>query len=299
MLGLIDGVLHAFKPEEGVLAAGVPGTIARGKDRGIACPGTIVDDDAVIDGKARILRKLGIRNHADTDQRDIGGPGFATGDNTFEHIFAHELLDDGVEVDLHACRTMNVFIESGNKRGNGALHQAVERFEHRYVEAMFHRDGCDFQPDITTTDDGKALAGLKDGAQRIDIGDAAQIVDSLEIRVGYKNGAHARSGGEQQLVVSDHAAIGQHDLLLCAIDAGSGCAEDHFDLGLGVEGLRLQEQALALKLALQIRLGERRALIGQERLIADHCDRACEAFGPEGRDRLCAGLACANDDNPF
>ena len=102
----------------------------------------------------------------------------------------------------------------------------------------------------------------------------------------------------QQLVVGERAPVGERDLPSRAVDARRRRRRRiSLALGLGVEGVGLQEQPVALHRAHEIGLGQRRPLIGRERLVADHGDGAREALGAKGRDGLRARLARADDDD--
>ena len=64
-----------------------------------------------------------------------------------------------------------------------------------------------------------------------------------------------------------------------------------------VEGAVAEQQAIGRQFAGQEFLRQRRPLIGQFRFVADQHQAAGEAFAPQSVDRLCAGLAAADDEN--
>ena len=93
--------------------------------------------------------------------------------------------------------------------------------------------------------------------------------------------ARARAGGEREEVVGERAAVGEGDGAGGAVDGGGGGAGEELDPLGGVEARRAQEQALAGELALEVGLGERRALVGRDRLGADERERAGVAEGAQ------------------
>ena len=72
-------------------------------------------------------------------------------------------------------------------------------------------------------------------------------------------------------------------------------AEPDIDLPVLPEGGRADQDALERLVPGQIILGQRRALIGQFRLVADQCDRAFEFRLPQRHRRLCPTMAGADN----
>src|SRR5579864_672721 len=263
--------------------------------RGAAC----VDDDPVIAAQSRVARQFDVRDDADADQRDAGRVRFAAGADRRELALAFEGLDAGVEQNFHAGGAMDLGIEIGNRNRNRARHETIECLEHGDLDAALGGDRCDFQTDITAANDGELLALSNQVAERIDVGDAAQILNAGKFGTGTFDPAHARTGGEQQLVVGERAPVRENHLVRIAVDLGRGNAQDQLALGFAVECVRLQKKSVALHRAHQIGFGERRPLVGRVRLVADQRDVARKPLGPEGRDGLRAGLSGAHDDDTF
>ena len=69
------------------------------------------------------------------------------------------------------------------------------------------------------------------------------------------------------------------------------------DVVLAIEVQGSQRQTVGVRLALQPGLGQRRALIGRDRLIAQQRDRSGPAILAKQRRGRTAGVPCANDDD--
>ncbi len=74
-------------------------------------------------------------------------------------------------------------------------------------------------------------------------------------------------------------------------------AARHLDAALSEEGLGTKLEARAIRLAREIGLGERRALIGQAGFVAEKADPTAVAFVPQGGRDLKPGLASPDDDD--
>jgi hypothetical protein len=64
-----------------------------------------------------------------------------------------------------------------------------------------------------------------------------------------------------------------------------------------VEGAVTEQEAVGRHFAGKVFLGKRRPLVWKLRLIADQHQTAAKTLAPEGVDRLCAGLAAANNED--
>src|SRR5207237_4165020 len=100
-----------------------------------------------------------------------------------------------------------------------------------------------------------------------------------------------------QNAVAEPAPVRERHRLRRRIDLDHLLAEEQFNLPLGPEGERADEQALELLLAGQIVLGQRRALIRRMRLGADDGERAGEAELAERDRSLGAAMAAADNED--
>ena len=133
-------------------------------------------------------------------------------------------------------------------------------------------------------------------ADRVAVGDRAQVVDALQLRARQLQPSRARAGGDQQRVVADVGAVAlELHTALGRIDIRHGMTEQQLDLLVLVEGLVLDEQILALGLATQVVLAQRRALVGELRLGADQQNPSVEAALAQLDRRFGACEAGAND----
>ena len=154
-----------------------------------------------------------------------------------------------------------------------------------------------FEADIAAADHDDAADVRQFGQHGIDIGAAADRVNAGKIAAGAGEAAGYAAGRPDQSAIADPPRVPQHDLTGRRIDRGGRHAEDHLHGALAPKGGRADQNALERLLARQIILRERRALIGQLRLGADHADAACEAELAE-RDRgLRAAMPRAHDQD--
>ena len=98
------------------------------------------------------------------------------------------------------------------------------------------------------------------------------------------------------MVVGQDAAVGQPHPALGAVDGLGAGAEQELDALCRKERLALERQA-GIRTALEELLGERRPLIGQVRLPADHGHGARMAVLAQRRGQLDGGMTAADDDD--
>jgi len=129
--------------------------------------------------------------------------------------------------------------------------------------------GGDFQADEASADDDDALARSEFLANRLRVQDRAQADHIDEIRARNVQLPRARAGRQDQPVPGQGGAAGEFELSPLAVDPRRFVAERQRDAMLMKERFRAQRQSVEIDFALQKRLGERRALIGEMRLVAD------------------------------
>src|SRR5262245_40855158 len=113
-------------------------------------------------------------------------------------------------------------------------------------------------------------------------------MDAADCRAFTRESSRSAARGEQQSIVRDvYAALGRH-ARGGAVDRGDSFTEPHFDLAVVVELRRSEIDSIERLLARQVLLRERRSLIRQLRLVADHDDVALETVLTE----RCGRLAC-------
>ena len=296
-LGLVDGVRHAFQPD-----AGSPprkrGAVAGSPDRRVGGTAEFVDRDAVVDRQPGCLGKLRARRDADAGDDEINVETRAVrqlcgGDA----ILADEPGKTGALADVDAVGPMQVAEVVGGPGGGDALQDTLCGLDENHLQAGLCSNCGRLQPDVAAADDQHAPAGDELGRHRIDVGDGAHDKDAVEIAADRGGqAARARAGGERKLVVADDLAVDMHRP--CgAVDGPGARRQPEVDALLGVEFRRAQEQPLDGHLAAQIRLRQRRALVGEDGFLADQHDRPVMAAGTQARDERGAGLACPDDDD--
>ena len=112
-------------------------------------------------------------------------------------VLTGEARDLRAGADRHAAAGMQAVIERAHRGCGDALQNALFHFEHGDGESGRGRHRRDFESDVTTAGDRDVLAGAESGADRIDVGDGAQIVDACQIAAGNVEAPRAATGGDQ------------------------------------------------------------------------------------------------------
>ena len=187
----------------------------------------------------------------------------------------------------------------GGGGGGDAGEDAGGGLENGDVEALLAEDGGGFEADVAAADDEGAGAAREGGGEGVGVGEGAHQQDAGEVAADLGGeAAGGAAGGQREEVVGQRAAVGEGQGAGGGVDGGGGGAEEEGDL-LGLEeGGGPEEQAFERHLALEVALGERRALVGEVRLGADEGQRAGVSEGAQAGDQRGAGLACAHHDDP-
>src|SRR5262245_56685572 len=102
---------------------------------------------------------------------------------------------------------------------------------------------------------------------------------------------------QHELVVTEAAAVGESKLAGTAIDLDRGIAEHELTTDVLVEARVPDRQAVGLELAAQELLRERRSLVGQDWLAANHHEPPGEAVAAQAVDDLGRGMTAPGDDD--
>ena len=189
-----------------------------------------------------------------------------------------------------------VVLEEGRQRLAGHPRQhAGLALDHHHLGAEGAAGGGRLQPDIAAADHRQPLAGADGGLQRLGVGGGAQLQHAGQAGAGDGQLAGPRAGGQDQDVIGNGLAVGQGDDLLAAIDRDGDRVQAQVHAVLGVEFQGLERQAVGVGLALEPGLGQGRALVGRDGLLADQDDGAGEAVLTQERRRRAAGVSGPHD----
>ena len=202
---------------------------------------------------------------------------------------AGQPVEAGRLADLDAVASVQgAEVVGGGGRGD-AGEDARRRFDQHDVEALLAQHRRGLEADVAAAHHQRPRAGRDDLGQRVGVAEVAHRehageAAALRVRQASRHGA----GGERQEVPGQRrpsaSAIARPARSIAAT-CGSGEELDAFG---GVEARRAQQQPLAGELALEVALGERRALVGRRGLGADQrqagrCGRARAASRPARR----------------
>ena len=134
---------------------------------------------------------------------------------------------------------------------------------------------------------------------RIDVRRGAEEVHAFEIGAHQRQPPRPRAGGQNQRVVRQLTPALDANLLVGAIDPDGLHLGQQRDVLVGINRGRPEQQPLHRQLALEVGLGEGRALVGRGRLFANQRNLALETALPQPLRRLAAGLAGADNDDAF
>jgi hypothetical protein len=160
------------------------------------------------------------------------------------------------------------------------------------LEAALARRGGGLGADPAGPDHDERAAVLQPLTQGVAVLDAAQVQDAIELAAGDRKGAWLGPGGEQQPVVAQPLAVVERQLARRGVQAHRRATEAKLDVVLGVVAHGVDVDLLAVDLAAQVVLGQRRSLVRALLLGADEQPAPVKAFGAQG---LGAGQAGADD----
>jgi hypothetical protein len=139
------------------------------------------------------------------------------------------------------------------------------------------------------------LGVRRGGGQGVGVTPGAQVPDPVQLRPGQAQAARRRAGRQQQPLIADPLAGCELELAAGRGDRANRGRGAQLDPVGGVEAFLVDVEALAVGLAAQVGLGQRRALIGPLGLVAEQQQPAVEALGAQRLGRLGAGQAGPDD----
>lgn len=221
-------------------------------------------------------------------------------DREHHAVLPGDLGQAGAEVEADTVLAVQLGEDLAQLGADDVVQRGGRRLDDGDLGAVAAGGRRDLQADpAPTRDDEPAVVAAQDGehlAQPVGVGEAAQMVDAGQVGAGDVEAARLGAGGEQEFVVVEDGALAQPYGLGIAVDGDDGLAEVQFDVGLGVPGGFMDEDAVALLLARQIALGQGRAFIGVVAFVTDEDHSSGEPFGAEGLGGLGSGQPTADDD---
>ena len=273
------------------------GDVAGGMDIGIGGPAEDIDDDAVIDLEARLLRQLGVGDDADADDDRVGVERPAVGTHHAAHpAIALEPFDADAGQHLDAVGAMHIGEEAADLGIGDAAEQHVLQFDDGDLAPPGAGGRRHLEPDEAAADDDDGGVRGQRLADRQRIVDAAEIMDPVEFGAGQRQPSHPPARGQQKLVIVKGLAIAEPEAVRLRLDPFDAGARAMLDALAGIKFGGVEESPLDPVIAAEKLLRQRRAFVGRVILLADEDDPAVEVRGPQGFRRPAAGMTGAGDD---
>ena len=302
-LGLLPGVGHGLEADQpAALLAAYAGAVAERDDVGVGSAAAPVDDDAGVDLEAGSRGEVGIGADTHPHDDEIRRHGVAAGEAyAADAVVALDGLDGHPGRDAYALLAVHPLVERGHGRGRDAGEHAVGGLEHGDVVAAHAQRRGGLEADVAAAHEHDPCALRARRGQRgevvadaLHVGDGAQQVHAGQIGALDGETHRSRTGGEGELVVGQRLAAVQHHGVRIAVDRGDP-ALDELDVVLVEEVGRTQQELARLPVAGEEALRQRRPLVRQPALVADHGHRARPPALPQGDGEGDAGVTGADD----
>ena len=259
-----------------------------------------VDGDAVLDAKPRAPCQIIVRQDADAHDRHLGFDRLAVLELRTRQlpVPAGERLQSGGFVKDDAMAPVERAEIIRCQRRRHALQDALGNFDNRDLQTLGGGDSSGLQANVPPADDEQLAARCEAGRKRIGIRQIADGQHACKVTADFRRQApRPRSRRQHELVVAERRSIGQRDQPIAGIELDRRHGEPHVDVLLVIPSRRPDQQPVDAEFAGHIFLRERRALIGQHRLFADHDQWAAIAERPQLGCQRSRRLAAANDDD--
>ena len=195
----------------------------------------------------------------------------------------------------HAVIGVDVAVDAAHLAAQHALQRDRVGGDEGDLESALPRRRGDLGADPAGADHDHRAAAVEPFAQRVGVLDAAQVVHAVELGAGNREPARLGAGGQQQPVVAQPLAVVERHLLQRRVHVDRRAAQAQLDVVVGVEALAVDVDAVAVGLAAQVVLRQRRALVRALVLGADEHQAPLEALVSQGLSGLGAGQAGADD----
>ncbi len=211
--------------------------------------------------------------------------------------FSVHLGHHGLEHETNAGFLVSVLEKLRHRGGERARHRPRRGLDHRDLGAGGRGRCREFEADEAGPDHHGSLEAGHLTPEGIRVGMRPQLQDAFEARPRHRQLAVAGARRHDEMVVAEDLAAGEMQVPSLAIDPFRPMVARHLDAALGEEGLGTKLQANAVRLAHEIGLGQRRALVGQAGFVAEKADPTAVAFVPQGGRDLKPSLASSDDDD--
>ena len=250
----------------------------------------------VADGQASRLGQLGPRSGAGADQDQVALDGAAFVDHDrLDPAVAAEGGDPGAEGEPDAVVGVQVAVDASDLGAEHPSQRDGVRADQGDVPAELAQGGGGLAADPAGPHHHNVLGPSRGGGEHVAVLAGAQVVDAGQVRPGQWQAARGGAGGQQEPLVADALARGQLQLVAGRGDRADRGRGAQLDLVVGVEPVLVHIQAVAVGLAAQVRLGQRRPLIGLFGFVAEQQQAAVEAVGAQGLG--CSGAGQTGTDD--
>jgi hypothetical protein len=185
--------------------------------------------------------------------------------------------------DLDAVITVDGLDDPAEGRPEHAEQRRLEHLEDRHLDTERSEGGRDLGPDEPHAHDDHAPGGRGSFTDRVGVVDTPELEDAVEVRAGNVEPPVAHAGRDERRIESDAAAAGERDRPIAGVQALDRGPEQHVHVVLLPPRLRTDEQLGGRLLAPEVPLRERRALVGEIRLVADQHEPLVEPLLPQRR----------------
>jgi cytochrome c oxidase cbb3-type subunit 3 len=192
---------------------------------------------------------------------------------------------------------------SGRKADTAAVARATPLFAEQCsachgVGAQGPGRGRSLQADIAAANHGQPLARAQTGLERLGVGRRPQGQDPGQIGAGQGQRPGPGPGRQDQNVIGQAPAIRQPHGPRRPVKTGNRRVQMQMAAIVPVPLGRLEGEAVGIRLALQPGLAERRALIGDQRFVADQVDGAGMTILPQEGRHGAARMAGPDNHHP-
>ena len=235
---------------------------------------------------------LGVRERAQPDDDEVRGDARTVGQlDRLDPSGAVQCGDARSEAQIDAVVAVQRGAPFAQLRAQ-RQHRRRGDVDQRHVEALLAGGLGDLAPDESRAHDRYPRALLERGSQRDPVVEVAQDVDALQLAAGARPASRPGPGRQDQPVVRDLVAVGEHHPPPRAVQA----RRRHAQAPLRVERVRGEVDALDLVLTGKHVLRQRRPRVRQVGLVAHHHQISVEPCGSRSLRRPQPGERCPDDD---